>query len=356
MQRVRLFLSLLCLVRGWSLQLGSTSALKLRLPYRRPLLAMSQSTLAEKIIEKAFSIRPLFKLAAGVARSSIVKQGAAIGVDWEKETQALYDKMNTLENYFSKFNSPKLEYPSYYLKPFHAYDEGNLSWQAAVEVEAAALSVHAHIYTPSRKILDINGDFMLRDNFHKNMMSILSKSNVRPIRQILDIGCSTGLSTLKLHDTFPDAEIIGCDLSPYMLAVARLRLEDDNHRSAQGKVEYLHSAGEATPLNDNSVDLVSICLVSHELPQDASRSVFQEAYRVLRPGGVLSFMGMNPRSEAFQRFAANTFAFQAFRSTEPWLLEYISLDLEAMLQDCGFSEVTMIPNSPRHRTVVAMKK
>ena len=32
-------------------------------------------------------------------------------------------------------------YPDYYLKPFHAYDEGNLSWLAAFEVEPATFAV-----------------------------------------------------------------------------------------------------------------------------------------------------------------------------------------------------------------------
>ncbi len=101
--------------------------------------------------------------------------------------------------------------------PFHAYDEGNLSWQAAMEVESAALTVHAQVFTSQKDELDALGDFRLRDNFHKNMMQLLSKRNFQP-KRILDIGCSTGLSTLKLHETFPDAEIIGADLSPYMLS------------------------------------------------------------------------------------------------------------------------------------------
>lgn len=36
----------------------------------------------------------------------------------------------------------------YYLKPFHAYDNGNLSWDAALEVELAAKSVHANVFDP----------------------------------------------------------------------------------------------------------------------------------------------------------------------------------------------------------------
>ena len=86
-----------------------------------------------------------------------------------------------------------------------------------MEVEPAALTVHAPIYTASTSDLDINGDFTLRDNFHTCMKKIFTLSNFNP-RKILDIGCSTGLSTLKLHDSFPNAEIIGMDLSPYMLA------------------------------------------------------------------------------------------------------------------------------------------
>ncbi len=117
------------------------------------------------------------------------------------------------------------QYPSYYLKPFHAYDEGNLSWQAAMEVESAALTVHAQIFPTTsldneKETIPLNpkGDFILRDNFHKNMLSILEQKQHTKINRILDIGCSTGLSTLKLHDSFPNAEVLGMDLSPYMLA------------------------------------------------------------------------------------------------------------------------------------------
>lgn len=34
-----------------------------------------------------------------------------------------------------------LRYPEYYIKSFHAYDQGNLDWTAAFEVELATLSM-----------------------------------------------------------------------------------------------------------------------------------------------------------------------------------------------------------------------
>ena len=37
---------------------------------------------------------------------------------------------------------------------------------------------------------------------------------------VVDVGCSTGISTRWLAAQFPEAEITGLDLSPYFLAVA----------------------------------------------------------------------------------------------------------------------------------------
>lgn len=39
------------------------------------------------------------------------------------------------------------------------------------------------------------------------------------MRDILDVGCATGLSSLALLRAFPQAHVTGVDLSPYMLAV-----------------------------------------------------------------------------------------------------------------------------------------
>lgn len=96
--------------------------------------------------------------------------------------------------------------------------------------------------------------------------------------------------------------------------------------------------------------------MSHELPTAAARAIFQEAYRILPPGGAFALMDMDPKSVFFQKFAGNPFAFTAFKSTEPWIGEYVSMDLEQTLLTCGFENIQVRSNSPRHRTVVAFKK
>jgi SAM-dependent methyltransferase len=244
--------------------------------------------IADSIISSVFKIRPLFKIASKKARSSMTNRGLKIGVDWSANVAQLESDKENLMKIYDSLNSDELLYPDYYLQPFHAYDEGNLSWQAAMEVESAALTVHSQIYTKSKDELDKNGDFTLRDNFHKNMLKVFQRKNFIP-KSIIDIGCSTGLSTVKFHESFPNAEITGVDLSAYMLSIAKYQLQNDEKlKSAKQYIKYMHSLGEDTRLGKGDVNLVSVSLVSHELPESASREIIREAYNIL-PTGLFIF-------------------------------------------------------------------
>ena len=66
---------------------------------------------------------------------------------------------------------------------------------------------------------------------------------------------------------------------------------------------------------------------------------------------------MDPASQGFQRIFANPMAFAAFKSTEPWLLEYVALaaELPAVLKDAGFEGAVQSSSTPRHFTMVARK-
>lgn len=189
--------------------------------YGKALYASSwKANSADFLISSVFSIKPLFKIVSTKARSMIVDQAAAIGVNWADNVQSLESNISQLKTEFQKLESSSISYPEYYLKPFHAYEEGNLSWKAAMEVESASLSVHATVYSTTAKgpkELRRDGDFMLRDNYHRCMLEIFRERSFVPT-SILDLGCSTGISTLKLHESFPLTRIIGLDLSPYYLS------------------------------------------------------------------------------------------------------------------------------------------
>ena len=292
--------------------------------------------LASRLVNGILAIKPLANLAKHQARQMMIKRAERIGVPWTQEVKTLQARDWTQE--LAQVQNPQLSYPDYYLNSFHAYETGNLSWQAAFEVKPAAHAVHAKIWQDA----EAQGDAKLRQSYH----DILTASLPHTPQDILDVGCSVGLSTFALQEIYPQSQITGLDLSPYFLAVAHYRAEQ-----RQGQINWLHAAAESTELPDASFDLVYIFLMCHELPQSATRQIFAEMRRVLRPGGHLAIMDMNPRSEIYQKMPP--YILTLLKSTEPYLDEYFALDIEQALVEAGFQAPTITSNSPRHRTIIA---
>ncbi|KAJ7567472.1 hypothetical protein O6H91_02G149500 [Diphasiastrum complanatum] len=301
-------------------------------------------------LNNLFSYKPFFRFATGTARNMIVKRGTEIGYPWAPELATL--RLHNWEAELHAVETKDLEYPHYYMKPFHAYEQGNLSWEAALEAELAAKAVHANVFDPERKILDPEGDSKLRDSYHDTMCAMLKRAPTA----IVDIGCATGLSTFRLHQVFPNAEIVGVDLSPFFLSVANFRLKNNGVEGRSFPVNFLHAAGEYTGLQAGSFDLVSLSLVCHELPRSATKQIVEEANRLLKIGGVLAIMEMNPYSPHVQRMVNNVFAFTAFKSTEPYFDDYRTFQIEKAIQERGFTFPQQVECSPRHRTIVAFKR
>ncbi|BAY22765.1 type 11 methyltransferase [Calothrix sp. NIES-2100] len=292
--------------------------------------------LASRLVNGVLAIKPLANLAKHRARQMMIKRAEKMGVPWTQEVVLLLARDWT--NDLAKVENPQLSYPDYYLTSFHAYETGNLSWQAAFEVEPAAYAVHAKIWQGA----EAEGDVRLRQNYH----DILKNQIPNPPQDILDMGCSVGMSTFALQALYPQAKITGLDLSPYFLAVAEYRSQQ-----RQANINWVHAPAETTGLPDACFDLVSIFLVCHELPQSPTKQILKEARRLLRPGGHLGIMDMNPKSEAFVKMPP--YILTLLKSTEPYLDEYFNLDIEQALVEAGFQTPTITSNSPRHRTVIA---
>jgi ubiquinone/menaquinone biosynthesis C-methylase UbiE len=292
--------------------------------------------LTSRLVKGILSIEPLADFAKSRARQMMIKRAEVMGVSWRENVQQLSDR-NWSED-FAQIQNPDLKYPEYYTTSFHAYSEGNLSWQAAWEVESAARSVHAKIWPE----IGVNGDTMLRQSYHQALQQHLTTTPTK----ILDLGCGVGMSSIALQKVYPLAEITGIDLSPYFLAVAQYRGEEQQY-----PINWVHGAAESTGLANQSFDLVSASLVFHELPANAARAIITEAHRLLRPGGSLSIMDMNPQSSVFQKMPP--YILTLLKSTEPYLDEYFALDMEQTFVAAGFAAPSITVTTPRHRIIIA---
>jgi SAM-dependent methyltransferase len=99
---------------------------------------------------------------------------------------------------------------------------------------------------------------------------------------ILEAGCGTARWLAALRPLTP--RLFGLDLSTGMLTRARQR--DSQLFLSQGKAEQL-------PFPDNSFDLVYCVNALHHFARQPD--FIREARRLLRPGGVLAVIGMDPR-------------------------------------------------------------
>ena len=265
----------------------------------------------------------------------MIKRAESIGVPWLQIVAEL--QARDWSNEFDQVNNPNLQYPEYYLRAFHAYEAGNLGWEPATEVEVAAYAVHARIWKDTGK----EGDPRLRQSYHDALNSQLQAAQ----KDIVDFGCSVGMSTFTLQDTFPSSIVTGVDLSPYFLAVAQSRMNDRTN------INWLHAAAESTGLPSASYDLVSACLLFHELPTNAAIAILKEARRLLRPGGHLAIMDMNPDSGVYAKMPP--YILTLLKSTEPYLDQYFALNLGAAIVQAGFAPPSLTCNTPRHRTLIA---
>lgn len=306
----------------------------------------SGETPLSRLVGALISFKPLYSLMQLGARKVVIRTAEKANVPWRQMTKEVLE--SDVYQEFDKVRNASLVYPDYYLKPFHAYDEGNLSWLAAAEAEAATLSIAKRAVPDAQSCEEACR--IVREKWLQELENHVAKhSPSAPIKDILDIGCSIGFSTRCLADRFPEAKLVGVDLSPYFLSVAQYK--ERNRDLYAGRLTWLHANGEDTGLPAASFDIVSLAYVLHECPARAIRGLLKEAFRVLRPGGTLVITDNSPKSKVLQELSPVLFTL--LKSTEPFLDEYYLTDLEGTMRETGFVNVTTVMTDPRHRTVTA---
>src|SRR3954469_23564339 len=116
-----------------------------------------------------------------------------------------------------------------------------------------------------------------------------------PVR-ILDIGSGHGAIAQALLDVFPNARAVGLDVSDAMMEIGSVRMAPYGERFRYHVGDF---ADGALPADlPGPFDAVVASKSIHHLPSGRKRSLYQEIYRVVAPGGcVFNLDTMQPSDE-----------------------------------------------------------
>ncbi len=160
---------------------------------------------------------------------------------------------------------------------------------------------------------------------------------------VLDLGSGAGVDCFLAADLVGEkGRVIGVDMTPEMVEKARENSRKSNYRN----VEFRLGEIENLPVERSSVDvIISNCVIN--LSTDKPK-VFQEAYRVLKPGGMLMVSDMalledlpdyvHNSVEAYVRCVGG-----AIRKDQ-----YLNA-----IKQAGFDEVTVVGESPFPAELIA---
>ncbi|PAD35516.1 class I SAM-dependent methyltransferase [Terribacillus saccharophilus] len=155
-----------------------------------------------------------------------------------------------------------------------------------------------------------------------------------PIEQALDIGCGGGIYTKALAE-MGIPSVIGVDSSEVMLEAAA------EYCHGREGISFHKGDAQATGLESASCDLILERALIHHL-QDI-QPCFSEAYRLLRPGGVLLIQDRTPEDCLLPGNPEHIRGY--FFSCFPELAEmeisrrHTSAQVMKNLEDCGFHDI-----------------
>ncbi len=151
-------------------------------------------------------------------------------------------------------------------------------------------------------------------------------------QRILDTGCTVGHNTLPWKLAYPDAELVAIDAAPGPLAYASARAK------MQGQaVHFRQMCADDLAFDDASFDVVWSSMFLHELSKKQRAKCFEEAFRVLRSGGLMVHMELPPNEQmgAFDGFYLD---WDSYYNNEPYYKGYRDEVPRELCAGAGFGQ------------------
>ena len=161
----------------------------------------------------------------------------------------------------------------------------------------------------------------------------ITLASLKPGESVLDLGSGAGMDCLLASQKVGhEGRVIGVDMTPEMIERAQANAKRINAANVEFRQGYL----ESLPVESNTVDvIISNCVIN--LSPDKEK-VFNEAFRVLAPGGKLAVSDIVTDGELPEVVRNSLSAWAGCVAGAVEAKEYIS-----MMEAVGFTDISIKP-------------
>ena len=290
-------------------------------------------------VREALSSDTYYRLWSSVRRSSQHLLWSSVGDAVARQADDLAERARAADAGLGSLRlDPDLEIPWYNAEvDIHAMPGGYRGEYTDDDVSAGAVFDRGVYVYAMGQLGALNDDY--GQSICQNYLAV--SYPVFSPRRILDMGCTSGNSTLPYVDAFPVAEVHAIDLGAPVLRYAHARAE------LLGRaVHFSQQNAECTDFGDASFDLIVSHIVLHEISPAALRRTFAECRRLLAPGGLMvhadfaGYAGVDPVTQAM-------IDWDTYNNHEPFWGPMRDMDLVAECVSAGFDDgavkITSVP-------------
>lgn len=178
-------------------------------------------------------------------------------------------------------------------------------------------------------------------DIHAQRRRVVEQFRRRDLRRIYEPGCGGANTLAACRKLFPEAELIGGDLSPALLRNGHF-MSELLGLGVTFRQEDACRVGE----RDASVDGVISYALHHEMPPVISEKVIREMFRILAPGGEM-VINDPPPFRGVAPLQAVVLDWDTDNRAEPFFSASLSADFAQMMREAGFVDVEEYPLEPR---------